>query len=200
VNGVEFRFSGTVGGGTPILEFVEQIGATDKIHSVKAILNGTTNYVLSRMYDVEISMEKALREAQQLGYAESDSSLDVNGTDPALKLTIIANYGLDRELTLKDIRVHGIGDISLEEVQRFKGEGKKVKLVCSIDNEVAVSREPLEASHPICVDGSLNSIQLKTKYIGDVAMIGPGAGGCQTATAILSDLLAVEERIRDRKG
>jgi hypothetical protein len=75
-----------------------------------------------------------------------------------------------------------------------------VKLVCSIDNEVAVSPEPLEASQPICVDGSLNSIQLKTKYIGDVAMIDPGTGGYQTATAVLSDLLAVEERIRHRKG
>jgi len=200
LNNVEFRFSGTVGGGTPILEFVKQIAKVDKVLSLRAILNGTTNYTLTQMYDFETSMEEALKQAQRLGYAEEDPSLDIHGIDPALKLTIIANYALDREIALNEIRVAGINNVTLEEVTRYKKEGRKLKLVCSIDKEATVSPQPIEMSQPICVDGSLNSVQLKTKYTGEVTLIGPGAGGYPTATAILNDLLSIEKKEHDAKG
>jgi homoserine dehydrogenase len=197
LNEICFRFSGTVGGGTPILEFVRQIAEVDELLSLKAILNGTTNYILSRMYDIQMPMEKALKQAQHLGYAEEDSSLDIKGIDSALKLAIIANYALERKITLKDIKTTGITNVSVEEVQKNKRQGRKLKLICSIDTQATVAPEPIEAYNKLCVDGSLNSVQLKTKYTGEVNLIGPGAGGYQTATAILSDIIAIE-RMRHR--
>jgi len=194
LNNVDFRFSGTVGGGTPILEFVKQTARVDRILSLRAILNGTTNYILTQMYDFETSIEEALKQAQRLGYAEKDPSLDIRGIDPALKLAIIANYALDREIAPNGIHVTGIDNVTLEEVTRCKREERKLKLICSIDKEAAVSPQPIEVSQPICVDGSLNSVQLETKYIGEVTLIGPGAGGYPTATAILNDLLAIEKK------
>ncbi|MBS7622069.1 homoserine dehydrogenase [Candidatus Bathyarchaeota archaeon] len=198
LNNVEFRFSGTVGGGTPILEFVKQIAKVD-ILSLKAILNGTTNYILTQMYDFEASIEEALKKAQRLGYAEKDPSLDIYGIDSALKLTIISNYALDQEIALNEIHVTGINDVTLEEVRRYKRKGQKLKLVCSIDKEATVSPQPIEASQPICVDGSLNSVQLETRYTGKVTLIGPGAGGYPTASAIINDLLALEGKEQGAK-
>jgi len=192
-NKVLFRFSGTVGGGTPILEFTKKTSEADEVQSLRAILNGTTNYILTQMHDANISMDEALSQAQRLGYAEKDYSLDVNGIDPALKLTIIANYALEREISFKDIRITGIADIRLEDVQNHKRERRKIKLICSIDDELSVAPVPVEAAQPICVDGSLNSVQLRTKYIGETTLVGPGAGGLQTATAILSDLLYIHQ-------
>lgn len=200
LNGVEFMFGGTVGGGTPILEFVKRIAKVDRVLSLRAILNGTTNYILTQMYDFETSMEEALKQAQRLGYAEKDPSLDILGIDPALKLTIIANYALDREIAPHEIHVTGINSVTLEQVIKYKREGRKTKLICSIDKEATVSPEPIEVSQPICVDGSLNSVQLRTEYTGEVTLIGPGAGGHPTATAILNDLLAIEKKERYANG
>ncbi|MFC1506026.1 homoserine dehydrogenase [Thermoproteota archaeon] len=191
-NNVDFRFSGTVGGGTPILEFVRQTVEVDEVLSLKAILNGTTNYILSKMYDEEIQMSEALKQAQLMGYAEKDPSLDINGIDPALKLTIIANYALKREFDFKDIRTIGITGVNLEKIRKDKKEKRKVKLICTIKKDAIIAPQSIEISDPVCVDGSLNSIQLKTKHMGEVTLIGPGAGGYQTATSILGDLLAIE--------
>jgi homoserine dehydrogenase len=196
LNKVHFGFSGTVGGGTPILELVKQTSEVDEVLSLRAILNGTTNYILSKMYHDEISMQEALQEAQHHGYAERDPSLDINGTDSALKLAIIANYALERKISPADIEIKGITDISLDEVQKNKEKKKKVKLICSIGTEARVAPEPIKTADPICVDGPLNSVQLRTKYTGEITMMGPGAGGCQTATAILNDLLAIERSTR----
>jgi homoserine dehydrogenase len=189
---VDFRFSGTVGGGTPILEFVRQTVEVDEVLSLKAILNGTTNYILSKMYNEEIQMNKALKQAQLMGYAEKDPALDINGIDPALKLTIIANYALKRELAFKNVRTIGITGVSLEKIREAKKKNKKVKLICTIKKDAIIAPQSIEMSDPICVDGSLNSIQLKTKHMEEVTLIGPGAGGYQTSTSILGDLLAIE--------
>ncbi len=193
-NNVDFRFSGTVGGGTPILEFVRQTVEVDEVLSLKAILNGTTNYVLSKMHDEEIQMNEALKQAQLMGYAEKNSALDINGIDPALKLTIIANYALKREFDFKDVKLTGIKGVSLEKIRKYKKENKKIKLICTINKDAIIAPQSIEISDPICVDGSLNAIQLRTKHMGEVTLIGPGAGGYQTSTSILGDLLAIEGR------
>ncbi|MGQ9542474.1 MAG: homoserine dehydrogenase [Candidatus Bathyarchaeia archaeon] len=194
--GVLFRFSGTVGGGTPILDFIRGTAMIDEVKSLSAILNGTTNYILSKMHDEGISMYEALRQAQLLGYVESDYALDIDGVDPALKLSIIANYSLNRTVTLRDMRITGIRSVSLDDIIRCKRSGRKLKLLCRLDDDLTVGPEPVETSQPICVDGPLNAVQLKTEYAGDLTLIGPGAGGQQAATAIIRDLIHIDRAAR----
>ncbi|MEM3627460.1 MAG: homoserine dehydrogenase, partial [Candidatus Bathyarchaeia archaeon] len=116
-NKVHLRFSGTVGGGTPILEFAKKCLLGDRIISIKGILNGTTNYILTEMEEKRVSLQQALKNAQELGYAEADSSMDIDGLDTACKLVIMANWIMQKEATLKDVNIQGIRDITLQDIE-----------------------------------------------------------------------------------
>ena len=193
---VQIRFSGTVGGGTPILNFAKECLDGDKIESAQGILNGTTNYILTRIFEASIPIEEAIREAQQAGYAEADPTLDVSGLDTACKLVIISNWIMGRRITIKDVEVEGISRLSEREILDAKREGKAVKLLGRVDQEgSSVHPRSVSIADPLCVNGTLNSIAFKTELAGKVTLIGAGAGGRETATAIMRDLIDIKKML-----
>ncbi|MGC8849552.1 MAG: homoserine dehydrogenase [Candidatus Bathyarchaeia archaeon] len=191
-NGVQLRFSGTVGGGTPILDLGREGLFGNRVESVRGILNGTTNYILTRMAEAGLSINEALKEAQTLGYAEADPSIDIEGLDSACKLVIMANWVMHMDCSLRDVKVKGISDVTLEQVRRAEAEGMKVKLVASaIDGRLEVKPELVSRREPLCVDGTLNAVTFKAEPAGEVTIVGKGAGGMETASAIIRDLAKI---------
>ena len=191
-NKVFLRFSGTVGGGTPILDLGRRCLVGDRIASFKGIFNGTTNYMLTRMDEAEVSMEEALREAQQKGYAETDPSYDVKGIDSACKLVITANWVMGKSVTLRDVNVTGITGVTLNDVKRAKSEDRAIKLIASAEGEeLVVKPQLIPRRHPLCVDGALNAVSFMSEYAGEVTIVGKGAGGTETGGAILRDLIDI---------
>jgi homoserine dehydrogenase len=197
-NKVLLRFSGTGGGGTPILEFAKKCLAGDKIYEMHGILNGTTNYILTEMAEKKVVFKKALESAQKLGYAETDPSMDINGLDAATKVVIIGNWILNKKFTLKDVVVHGIRDITLEELEEASKKGKRIKLIGSIDGKPTVSPKEIQRNDPLCVSGVLNAVTFISEYAGRQTIIGRGAGGIETASAILRDLLDIKYNLANK--
>lgn len=190
------RFSGTVGGGTPILDLGRKSLHGDHIVTIQGILNGTTNYILSRMMNDSISKDAALKEAQLVGYAEADPTMDVEGFDSAAKLVILANYVLERPITLKDVDVTGISNVTFGDIQQVKEKNCVVKLLATIsDNEVSVRPQLLPIEHPLNVDGVLNAVTFSTDIAGDITITGKGAGGYETAGAIIRDLINIHQTL-----
>lgn len=198
-NNVYLRFSGTVGGGTPMLEFAKRCLAGDRILSIRGILNGTTNYILTEMAQKRVTFQQALTEAQRLGYAEREPSMDIDGFDAACKVVILANWVLNKKITLADVDRIGIRDVSLQMLDDASKRGNTVKLIGSIDGDQA-SVKPVEIAKtdPMCVSGVLNAITFSTEYAGEQTIIGKGAGGIETASAVLRDLLDIRHKLADR--
>lgn len=197
-NKVLLRFSGTVGGGTPILEFAKKCLAGDKITNMQGILNGTTNYILTEMAEKKIEFKKALESAQELGYAETNPSMDIKGLDAAAKVVIIGNWILNKKFTLKDVKIKGIQDITLEELNRASKKGNRIKLIGSIDGKPTVEPKEIPINDPLCVSGVLNAVTFVSKYAGKQTIIGRGAGGIETAGAILRDLLDIKYNLANK--
>jgi homoserine dehydrogenase len=191
-NNVFFRFSGTVGGGTPILDLGKICLAGDRILSMRGILNGTTNYILTEMTEFNMPMGVALKEAQKAGYAEADPAYDLEGIDSACKLVIMANWLMKRPITIRDVDKTGITGINLDDVKEADERGEAIKLICSIDEGAAeVKPQSIPKDHPLCVNGTLNAVSLNMEYAGEITIVGYGAGGVQTAGAVLRDLIDV---------
>jgi len=189
---LRLRFSGTVGAGTPFLDFAKKCLPGEKITGINGILNGTTNYILTRMEEETLSFDKALAEAQAKGYAESDPSNDVDGLDTAAKVVIIANWVLKRKIHLKDLHVKGIRSVSPDQVARARDSGKRIKLIGRLeDTKASVQPEEVPVSDPVCVPGSLNALTYSTMHAGRVTLVGQGAGGEQTASAVIRDLVDI---------
>ncbi|HID17629.1 TPA: homoserine dehydrogenase [Candidatus Bathyarchaeota archaeon] len=191
-NGVFLRFSGSVGGGTPILNLAKRCLAGEKILFVKGILNGTTNYILTRMYEEGLSMEVALKEAKKLGYAEADPSYDIEGIDAACKLVIIANWVMGEKISIKDVKKEGISKIQLEDVAKAKKRRRTIKLIAFADDEAYVKPVEIPIEDPLCVGGTLNAVTFKAESSGEITLIGRGAGGKETASAVLRDLIDIK--------
>jgi homoserine dehydrogenase len=194
-NGILFRFSGTVGGGTPILEFAKRCLKGDRIVSFKGILNGTTNYILTKMEE-KLTFTEALNDAQIKGYAETVPSLDVDGFDAAAKLVIMSNWLMDMKVTLNDVERTGITKVQTDEVIEAEKRGNSIKLIASCEKK-RLSVKPLEVSKldPICVSGTLNAVTFTLEYAGDQTIIGRGAGGIETASAVLRDIIEIRDNI-----
>jgi len=198
-NRVYLRFSGTVGGGTPVLELAKKCLAGDRITSIRGILNGTTNYILTEMSEKRISFELALESAKKLGYAETDPSMDVDGIDPACKVVIMANWIMNKRLTLKDVRLKGIRDVTLEALAEASNRGNAIKLVGSIDGGASVVPTEISRRDPLCVSGVLNAVTYTSEFAGEETIVGRGAGGPETASAILRDLLDIKHSLAERQ-
>ena len=198
-NGVLLRFSGTVGGGTPILEFAKRCLKGDRIISFKGILNGTTNYILSKMEE-GLTFDSALNDAQQKGYAEAVPSLDIEGYDAAAKLVIMANLIMGMKVTIKDIHRTGISSVQVSDVQSAQERGNAIKLLAICDKKKLDVR-PTEVSKkdPVCVDGTLNAVTFFSDHSGHQTIIGRGAGGMETGSAILRDLIEIKDTIFERR-
>ena len=192
--GVVLRFSGTVGGGMPVIEFGRECGRSDRVELIAGVLNGTTNYILTRMEEGGLSFQGALEEAQRLGYAERDPTLDIKGFDTACKLVILANEILGVRATLADVRISGIDGVSVEDVEAARRGGKLVRLLGVADSKgLVVSPQSVDERSPLAVKGALNAVMFKTSYSGSHTIMGKGAGGVETATAILRDLVSVKK-------
>jgi homoserine dehydrogenase len=198
-NNVCFRFSGTVGGGTPMLEFAKRCLAGDKILAIRGILNGTTNFILTEMLQNHVSFQEALGKAQQLGYAEREPSMDVDGFDAACKVVILANWVMNKKITLSDVGRTGIRDVSLKALDEASKRGNAVKLIGSIDGGgLSVTPTEIAKTSPLCVSGVLNAVTFSCELAGEQTIIGRGAGGPETAGAVLRDLLAIRHNLADK--
>jgi len=198
-NRVEFRFSGTVGGGTPMLAAAREAARGDEIVGIRAILNGTTNFILSRMHEAGEPFDASLAEAIRLGYAETDPSADIDGVDTATKVVILANWVLGRSATLKDVAVAGIRGMAAGRIRDAAAGGKRVKLIGRIDESgIAVAPEEIPAGGPMDVSGSLNAMCVTLKTAGDVTLVGRGAGGPETAVAVTRDLLDIWHAVHEK--
>ena len=193
--GLQMRYEATVMAGTPSIHLAEDSLAGCRILSARGILNGTTNYILTQM-EGDMSYDEALTQAQALGYAETDSSGDVEGWDAAGKVLILANALFGSSLTMSDLDVSGITDISDSDIAEAKAAGQRYKLIAKATpqgGEVRARRLPL--NDPLAsVGGSTNAITLETDLMGNITLIGAGAGKLETGYAILSDLLAIRRR------
>lgn len=201
--GVQLRVESTVMAGTPVISTLLEGMAGTPVRAVRGILNGTTNYILSAMSEGRDYVE-VLAEAQARGYAEANPTADVEGYDAAAKALILAALVFERTLSLDQIVRRGIADISGEQVQQAQEEGKRIKLITSLrlagdEKDVALEArvEPvaLPLHDPLArVDGVTNAITCTTDALGDVTIIGPGAGGLQTGQGLLADIIAIASR------
>jgi homoserine dehydrogenase len=190
-SGVQLRYSATVGAGTPFLDLAASVSRSDRIERVEAILNGTTNFILSSM-DEGRSYSEALAEATHLGYAETDPSNDVDGVDTAVKLVILANHAMRARKTFADARVQGIRGVTADQVTAAKGAGKVIRLIGRIDDAgLRVGPEEVEKGGVLDLPGATNAAVFTTATCGTVTLRGSGAGGANTASAIVRDLVEI---------
>lgn len=191
-NNVKFRFEASVGGTMPVINLARESLAGNNIHSVQGILNGTTNYILSRMANEGTEYEPTLKEAQELGIAETNPYQDVEGLDAACKIVIIANSLMGWDVTLDDVSREGISGISSNAVKLALKDGYLIKLVAEAnDGKLRVAPMLVKQGSPFAVNGTLNVITLKTDLSEDVTVVGVGAGSIETASAILSDIISI---------
>jgi homoserine dehydrogenase len=184
------RFEATVGGAIPVLSTVESYGP-DTISAARGVLNGTANFVLSRMAAEGLGYEHVLAEAQDLGVAEADPSFDVNGTDAALKCVILANVlgSGDREYSLDDAEVEGIADLPGNALDLAAEDGRTIRLIGeATPGGVRVGPRLVPEHGTLAVSGTRNIVQLETEHAGRLNLSGRGAGGPETATAVLADV------------
>ena len=187
---LQLLFTGTVGGGTPFLSFASKCLSGEKILGIHGILNGTTNYILTRMENESIGYQKALVEAQRKGYAEKDPTNDVEGFDTAAKIVIVANWVMKKRIVLEDLKIVGISKVTPRRLEHAKRSGARIKLIGRLTRSSAsVAPEEVPLSDPVCVPDTLNALTFATEHAGDVTLIGRGAGGEQTASSIIRDLV-----------
>lgn len=194
-NKVHLRFSGTVGAGTPVLELAKKCLLGDRIVSIRGILNGTTNYILTEMDEKHITFQQALEKSQKLGYAETDPSMDVDGIDAACKLVILANWIMNKKVTLKDASVQGIRNVTLLDLEEAAKRNCTIKLIGSINDNLKIKPTEISRHSPLSVGGVLNAVTFVSEFAGEETIIGRGAGGMETASAILRDLLDIKQNL-----
>ena len=185
--GVKLLYSGTVGGGTPFLSLASRSLRGNRIRAVRGVLNGTANYVLYRMEVSGVSLGEALEEARRLGYAEADPSLDVGGMDAAAKLVILTNHATGSRYTLRDVRYSGIEGVGPRELSDAAGRGRALRLIAD-SGELRVGLDEIDVRSPLNVPANLNAVEFDVEELGSVYLIGRGAGGPETAAAILRDM------------
>jgi len=189
-------FEAAVAGGIPIIKTIQESLVGNSIESMAGIINGTSNYILGRMCDVGLDYEEALAEAQQLGYAESDPALDVNGWDAAHKAIILASLSYGSWVRSEDIFVEGIEKISLADIQVARDLGYVIKLLAVIrldaesgNIEVRVQPSLIPKSHILAsVNGVFNAIFVRGDIVGETLFYGSGAGQDPTSSSVISDL------------
>lgn len=195
-SGVAFRYEGVIMSGTPALNLVRETLAGCDIQHVQGIVNGTTNFILTEM-EKGRTYEEALAEAQRLGIAEADPTADVEGWDAAVKACIMAVLFMDATLELEDVERTGITEVTPETIQTALSRGKRVKLVAEVYRErgrvkAMVAPVAVPLTRPLAgIMGAMNAITYTTDHLGDITIVGPGAGRIETGQALLSDLLAI---------
>ena len=199
-NKVSLRFEASVGGGIPVLKPLTESLEGNDIESVYAILNGTTNFILSKMYDEGIPYEEVLKEAQDLGFAEANPEADVEGYDAARKLSILSTLAYHRRVYWKDFYLEGISNIDMKDIDYAKKMGCKIKLVGqSRKNDKTVSgfvRPVLVDNNSLLskIDNEYNIVVLNGNSVGELSFVGKGAGKEPTGSAVYSDLIDILDK------
>jgi len=197
---VQWGIEGTLMAGTPALRLARTALAGCYISEIRGILNGTTNFILTRMEEGS-TFDEALAEAQRLGYAEADPSADVEGHDALGKLLILAAVVMEAPLTWEQVSCQGIGHITRDDVRHARAEGKRWKLVARLRRvgdrlEASVGPQAIPTQAPLAgVSGATNAVTYVTDLLGEVTLAGPGAGQRETAAALLADLLDISGRL-----
>jgi homoserine dehydrogenase len=195
-NNVQLRFEGAVAGVVPVIRVLQESLAGATIDRVHGIVNGTTNFILTEMARTGMTFDEALAEAQQLGYAEADPSDDVNGRDAAAKMAIIARLAFDTPVHLDQVRYEGIEHIQPDDLEYARDLGLELKLIGTaerVGDGLSVRVHPifLYPGHPLAsVGGPFNAVTVESEAITEITMSGPGAGGPQTASAVLGDVIS----------
>ncbi|CUQ65745.1 homoserine dehydrogenase [Candidatus Nitrospira inopinata] len=199
--GVEVGFEASVGGGIPVIRSLMEGLAGDSIRSIYGIINGTSNYILSRMTQEGHDFDTVLRDAQQAGYAEADPTFDVQGIDSAHKLAILVNLAYGTPVNVKEIYTEGITHVTSTDIAYAKEFGFVIKLLGIaklVNGEIEARVHPtmLPATSPIArVDGVYNAIQLVGDAVGDLVLYGQGAGSMPTGQAVVSDIIAIGRNV-----
>ncbi|CAI8974371.1 Homoserine dehydrogenase [Brevibacillus sp. IT-7CA2] len=200
--GCDVFYEASVAGGIPILRALVEGFSSDRIAKMMGIVNGTTNYIMTKMSQEGAEYSEVLKEAQALGYAEQDPTSDVEGFDAARKMAILATLGFRVPMKLEDVDVKGISSVSKEDIAYGKQLGYEIKLLglARRDEEaIEVSVQPtlVPKSHPLAsVNGVFNAVYVHGEAVGETMFYGPGAGELPTATAVVSDLVTV---VKNRK-
>lgn len=199
---INFLFEASVGGGIPIIRPLNQSLTADEIVEITGILNGTTNYILSKMTDEGLDFETALKDAQDLGYAERDPSADVEGHDACRKIAILSSLAYGMQVDFEDIYTEGISNISDIDISYAKALNAKIKLFASSirdeDKGVYAMVAPMmiKANHPLySVNDVFNGIFVRGNVIGDVMFYGSGAGKLPTASAVVADVVDISKHL-----
>lgn len=200
-NKVSYLYEASVGGGIPIIHPLKQCLSANKITEIQGILNGTTNYILTRMIRAGLSFEEALSEAQRKGYAEADPTADVEGHDACRKICILASLAFGRHIVPGQVNTEGISGVTLDDAACAESMGYQIKLlgraVQAPDGKLRVYVAPhlIPAENPLSgVEGVFNAIMVKGNAIGDVMFYGQGAGKLPTASAVVSDVMEAVSR------
>ena len=188
-------FGASVGGGIPIIRPLNTCLTADEIEEITGILNGTTNYMLTRMANEGVSFDAVLKDAQAKGYAEADPTADVEGIDPCRKIAILTSLVCGKQVNYEDIYTEGITKITTEDFAYAKAMGRSIKLLASSkksDGKYACMVAPfmLAEEHPLCnVNDVFNSVFVHGNMLGDAMFYGSGAGKLPTASAVVADIV-----------
>ena len=197
-NGVDLYYEAAVGGAIPILRPMRESIVGDHVHRVMGIVNGTTNYILTKMDEEGSAFADVLKEAQALGFAEADPTADIEGHDAAAKAAILAGLAFHTRVTSSDVNCEGISNISARDVAVAREMDHVIKLLAiaelTSDNQVSVRVHPtlISRQHPLAsVRNAFNAVFVEAESAGELMFYGRGAGGAPTASAILGDVIAV---------
>ncbi len=196
-NGVQLRFEAAVAGVVPVIRVIQESLSATEITRVFGIVNGTTNFILSEMAATGATYDETLARAQELGYAEADPTEDVGGADAAAKMAILARLAFDTAVSLEDVTYEGITEIRPDDIAYAKELGLSLKLLGVAERRgdgISIRVFPcfLYADHPLApIGGPFNAVMVEAPAITEITMSGPGAGGPQTATAVLGDLVSI---------
>lgn len=205
--GADLCYEASVAGGIPVLRGLVEGLASDQIYKVMGIVNGTTNYIMTQMTEASLDYQTALKQAQELGFAEPDPTNDVEGLDAARKMTILASLAFSMGIKMENVRVRGISEVTLDDIEAVKEFGYIIKLIgiAKQDDgkaEISVGPTLIKSSHPLAsVKNEFNAIYLYGSAVGQTMFYGPGAGEMPTATAVVSDIMeAAKNKILGVQG
>jgi len=203
-NGVILMYEASVGGGIPIINTITENLAANEFDEILGIINGTTNYILTQMTERGLEFDQAVKEAQDLGFAEADPSSDVDGDDAAYKLSILSYVAFGQRVNMKDISKEGITKISKEDINYAKELGYNIKLLasaCKNGDELELRVHPalIHVGHPLStVKNEFNAVLLKGNAVGEIMLYGRGAGSLPTGSAVLGDVITIAKNIDDK--
>ncbi|MBO4235746.1 MAG: homoserine dehydrogenase [Firmicutes bacterium] len=196
-SGAQFRFEASVGGGIPALTAIKEALAGNRFTEVMGIVNGTTNYILTKMGEEGWSYEEALKDAQKKGFAEADPTADVEGIDAANKLSILTSLCFDEYIPPEEITREGISGVTMSDIEEARSKGGKIKLIASAKKRGAIlsySVKPtfIPNDHPLAgVSNEFNAIYVTGNAVGELMFYGKGAGALPTGSAVVGDIIAI---------